>query len=356
MIESYLGLQQVFARHETFHPRFGWLRKAVLAANEDDGLFLAPDAPTRLGVGKNMVRSIRYWGRAFTVLRDVRQPGRRLPVVRPTNLGATLFEDDGWDPYLEDPATLWLLHWRLMRPPCHAPVWSLVFNKLSALEFDEDALCQFVVDIGAGHFPDLNASSVRKDVSCLLRMYAQRPKARETLEDALDCPFRELGLVRSTADGDGYRFGVGSASSLPDALIVHAALDYLAFSSSTGRTATVPRLAAAPGGPGQVFKLDESALRKALERYAAQPGARVRLSAPAGVVQLAFEGHPGQLARSILEDLFLDRSGSQRRLGGGAEDHELALLDEQLGEAADPLDRLRMANRRVKAAMTEQGS
>lgn len=61
------GLRPSFARHETFHPRYGWMRKAYLAA-EHPRTFLDPDATTKLGVGKNMVRAIRYWGLAYKVI------------------------------------------------------------------------------------------------------------------------------------------------------------------------------------------------------------------------------------------------------------------------------------------------
>ena len=45
----------IFARHETFHPRFGWLKKGFDRASIDSETFLREDAPVRLGVGKNMV-------------------------------------------------------------------------------------------------------------------------------------------------------------------------------------------------------------------------------------------------------------------------------------------------------------
>ena len=32
--------EQAFARHETFHPRFGWLRKAVAGAGDGTAQFL----------------------------------------------------------------------------------------------------------------------------------------------------------------------------------------------------------------------------------------------------------------------------------------------------------------------------
>lgn len=347
MIEPYLGLEPVFARHETFHPRFGWLRKGVAHARLDPDVFTADDAPTRLGVGKNMVRAIRYWGRAFDVLHDTGNPERpRVARTVPSNFGMTLFADDGWDPYVEDPVTLWLLHWRLLRPPCLAPVWSLAFNKFGAVEFSEDDLVTFVADIAVRRWDEVAESSLRKDVACLLRMYARRPKARESIEDDLDCPFRELGLIEPTEDPAVYRFVLGTRAGLPDDLVVHACLDFLAFSGSTGRTATVPRLATAAGSPGRVFKLTESALAAAVERYAARPDARITTSSPAGVLQLAFDGDPSEAALDILEAFYAERTGTDRRLGGGAEDDELAVLDEELSDTKDQLRRLDMVNRR----------
>src|SRR5690242_6500463 len=66
-----------FARHETFAPRFGWLRKSYVASVSDARAFSAPDVHVRLGVGKNMARAIRYWGHAFKLLEEGQLGGRR---------------------------------------------------------------------------------------------------------------------------------------------------------------------------------------------------------------------------------------------------------------------------------------
>ncbi len=356
MIEPYLHLEPVFARHETFHPRFGWLRKGVLAAAEDADVFAAEDAPTRLGVGKNMVRAIRYWGRAFDVLHDAENRDRpRLSRTAPSNLGVTLFAPDGWDPYLEDPATLWLLHWRLLRPACLAPVWSLAFNKFSAIEFSEEDLVSFVGEVSTRMWDAVADSSVRKDVACLLRMYARRPKARESIEDELDCPFRDLGLIEPTSDAGVYRFVLGPNTTLPDDIILHAAVDFLAFSGASGRTVTVPRLAAAAGGPGRTFKLTEAALADAISRFADRPDVPVRVSSPAGVLQLAVSGDPAAVALDVLETFYAERIGTDRRIGGGSEDNELKLLDDRLAALDDKLERLAATSRRQQLVAAGAG-
>ena len=122
----------MFARHETFHPRYGWFRKAYRFAAWDPYIFKSPDAPVLIGVGKNMARSIRFWGLAARLLvEDPKAPNARSPGLIPTRLGYALFGDGGWDPYLEDPGTLWLLHWLLLAPRSRLPVWWPRFQRVS---------------------------------------------------------------------------------------------------------------------------------------------------------------------------------------------------------------------------------
>lgn len=90
-----------FARHETFCPRYGWLKKGFDAVLDDSEIFDAPDAIERLGVGKNMVRSIRFGCMAFHLIEPDAESGqRRLSGrMRVTPFGKALLSDDGWDPF-----------------------------------------------------------------------------------------------------------------------------------------------------------------------------------------------------------------------------------------------------------------
>src|SRR5687767_1084082 len=123
-----------FAAHQTFHPRFGWIKKAYEAAAVDPDMFNKPDAPIRLGVGKNMVEAIRFWGTATHVIVREKNPNRpRMSVTYATNVGRALLDDKiGLDPYLEDPTSLWMLHWLAICSPTILPVWWSTFNDLTA--------------------------------------------------------------------------------------------------------------------------------------------------------------------------------------------------------------------------------
>ena len=104
-----------FGRHESFPLRFGWLAKGLLALRDDPAVFSRADATVRLGVGRNMVTSIRHWLQATGLIR----PLTRNSQFEETWLARIAFGADG-DPYLEDDATIWLLHWLLSTNPSGA--------------------------------------------------------------------------------------------------------------------------------------------------------------------------------------------------------------------------------------------
>jgi len=299
--------EPIFARHETFHPRYGWFRKAYAAVGRDPRMFTSGDAPIELGVGKNMVRAIRFWGTSAKLINvsPGSRRGRSTKMVQ-TDLGNRLFGEHGWDPYMEDPATLWLLHWLLLAPPCHLPVWWAAFNEFHAVEFDDDQLEQVIATqlqvVPKWRTP--HPSSIRKDVRALLRSYTPAARAaRRVVDDILDCPLRELGLIGRSEATDRYRFIIGPKPSLPPAVVIFSALDYVERTATGVRTVTVGHLAQESGGPGKVFKLTEGHLRQAIGSVAAE-SAEIELSAVAGGLQLSWSGTAGDTALAILDDYY----------------------------------------------------
>ena len=284
----------VFARHETFHPRFGWLKKGFDQASQDPQIFLGDMAPVKLGVGKNMVRAIRYWAQAFKLLQD----------DQPTEFGARLLSDAGWDPFLEDPASLWLLHWQLLKQPCSATTWQFAFNSLKAVEFTEqDLLMALEKHYQSEQGLRIASSSFQKDVRCLLKMYVEQPSKTGFTEDSIDCPFTELGLLHTAGDARIYAFRVGTKRNLPPEVVVAACLEFAAQERQGQGTIAVSRLLYEAGSPGMAFKLSESALCDAIERIA-QRNDHINLSDAAGLIQFSFTADPLILAGQILQDYY----------------------------------------------------
>lgn len=309
----------IFARHETFHPRYGWVKKAVDAATQDADVFNRDDAVVILGVGKNMVRSIRFWGLASKVIaaRSHRSSGTQ--AMEPSVFGAMMFSDGGWDPYCELPGTYWLLHWSLLKPPSLVPVWWLAFNEFTAVEFVPDELEQFIFERTKDWRP--HPSAVKKDVLAFIRMYAAGQSTRATFDDLIDCPFRDLGLLQPSFSTPGaFRFLIGSKPTLPPLVAAFVCLDFIARTDSGARLVSLDRLASEHGSPGRAFLLTETDLAS-LVSSAAEQAPEIELTSSAGVVQLSFDDEPGAVATELLFEHYRQlidkaRFHGARRLAG----------------------------------------
>lgn len=251
-----------FSGHETFPLRYGWLKKAYDATAEagDDpdskrAVFNAEDAIARFGVGKNMVSSMRHWASASDV---VEGEGDR---VRVTAFGKRIFgARGGYDPYMENQATMWLVHLNLCGRPTKTS-WYWFFNHFGAHSFRRDDLVQALLRLAASReWKRVSETTVRRDVECLLRTYAAPVSSSAgTPEDALESPLAELGLVRTVGRRDDYQAVRGPKPTLPDGVFA-CALHRFWETVGAAQTLSFEMVAHAPGSPGRAFLLDEAAL------------------------------------------------------------------------------------------------
>lgn len=299
-------ISPIFARHETFHPRFGWLKKGFDKADEDNSIFSKESASVVLGVGKNMVKAIRYWCIAFKIVDENRENGNY--IHSPTTFAKKLLNENGWDPFLENPSSLWLLHWNLLKPPIYVPAWYFVFNELNKIDFSADDLLFSLKEYRNRRFPSkqISDSSLKKDVNCLLRMYVERTGPKILKEDSLDCPFTDLGIINAYTDLTRFAFNFGNKPNLPPEIIVAACLEYSSSFQDDAKTISISRLLYDAGSPGQVFKLNESFLSNAIETVSMR-AKDIYLTDTAGMVQFAYDGDPLEISEMILDGYYRKR-------------------------------------------------
>ena len=255
-----------FSGHETFVFRHGWLKKAVDALRRNPMAFGSDDALVELGVGKNMVRSIRFWGLATNVIEEV--PKTRGAQLRPSAFGKFLFGEDGRDPYLEDPNSLWLLHWNLVNDEVRSTTWCWAFNLPHPNEFTKESIADVLShELLRRGIKGPSGHSLRRDIDCFVRTYAA-PKATRgaVMEDSLDCPLVELGLLLEDAASGTLQFRRGFQKSLACEVFVYALVDFWEKVAPDRESLAFPDIAYAFGSPGVAFKLDESSLAQRLER------------------------------------------------------------------------------------------
>ncbi len=281
------GYRPKLSGHETFPLRYGWLKKAFDAVSTggepagDKSVFKAEDAIARFGVGRNMVASMRHWAVSAGVIEE------KSGTPSPTELGKRLFaDDDGLDPYMEVPATTWLIHWRLCGNADNT-TWFWAFSHYPAPTFERDALVRGIVKLKEDRqWPRAAATTIGNDVKCFVRSYVRRPtSAKASYEDALESPLTELGLIRSAGRRDGFRFVRGQKPTLGAGVFALAVTEFW-DSQSTATTLPFEALAHEPGSPGRVFLLDEDALADRLLGMAEDTGGVYRWSETAGLKQL----------------------------------------------------------------------
>lgn len=252
-----------FGRHETFPFRYGWLTKGFREWCDNPGVFDSEDATVRLGVGKNMVSAIRYW---LVATRMVQNHGR---AIKPTPLGMKLLSDDGWDPYLEDQVTIWLIQWLLASNPYDATTFFWFFNRFHKTEFTAIEVLNGLHEFVRENVKVRVASTTLKhDVNLLLRMYEQRASSRQApLEDTLDSPLATLGLLRTTGINKQHSSAPDTRPTLPVAALGFAVAEI--FAEMNQPSLPVENLLHGEGqwaAPGTVFRLTGEGLISKLEQ------------------------------------------------------------------------------------------
>ena len=269
-----------FAGHETFPFRYGWLTKAARGAQRHAMFFTQPSALVTLGVGKNMVQSIRHWGVATGMLAEM---GRGEVAVTP--LGDRLL--NRWDPYLEDVGSLWLLHWLLVNAPEHAAAWHFAFFRWNRQEFSRGELGDALMELAERQQARSKRPTIDRDIDCLIRTYLPSKSGKKGIaEESFDCPLAELGLLRPPQDGERYAFVVGPKRTLPVAIFGYALLQFLARTRNARQTVALHDALYGVGSPGQAFKLSENALIEGIEAVQPLTAGAIELDDTAGLKQI----------------------------------------------------------------------
>lgn len=277
-----------FSGHETFPLRYGWLKKAYDAISERAGdpdskaAFTRDDSIARFGVGKNMVSSMRHWATCCGIIAD----GAGANELVTTDLGDQLFSKGGLDPYMEHPASLWLVHWHLAGKP-EKTTWYWSFNNFPGLTFERDRLVKAIEKVAVDRgWPRVSATTIKRDVECFLRTYvAKSASANASPEDTLESPLAELGLIKAVGKRDGFRFVRGPKSTLGKGVFLYALIDFWSY-YTTAKTLSFEAIAHEPGSPGRVFLLDENDIADRLIDLEEFTGGAFRWSETAGLKQV----------------------------------------------------------------------
>jgi hypothetical protein len=276
-----------FSGHETFPFRYGWLKKGVDAVSkaENGSFFSRDDAMIELGVGKNMVQSIRHWCIVTDVIELNETGGSH---CGPTEFGEKIFLHPGYDPYLEDPATLWLLHWQIASNKQRATTWYWLFNLWHSVEFTKAQLVDEITAwIEHEELKPITINTLRRDIDTCLRTYVSSRRTNATSsEDSFSCPLTELNLIAEMEDGRSFQISRGEQRSLPNEVFMYALTQFWEANFPELNSLALERIAYDSGGPGRIFKLDTESIARRLEVITAEADSPYFFEEKSGLKQL----------------------------------------------------------------------
>jgi len=250
IIENTEIIKYTFSGHDSFQCRQLWLKKGYDYVQEGKN-FNDEDAVVQLGVGKNMVSSIRFWLKAFNIIdnKDI-----------PTEFGKILFDNkNGYDPFLEDEASLWLLHYQLVKNG-FASIYSIIFNEFrkEKLFFNKETFVNYVKRIGESN-PDLNLNenTISKDFIVFANLYKSDSVSKD-VEDSFSGILSEIELLKTTGKGKSDQFFIENSErdNLPEAIVLYSILD----NQNYGNSISLNSLEFDMNSPGSIFALNRSGL------------------------------------------------------------------------------------------------
>lgn len=270
-----------FSGHESFPCKTFWLKKGY-DYDTSKGDFNDPLAVVKLGVGKNMVGSIRFWYKAFGLNKESKTRW----------IADFLFGEQGRDLYLEDAGTLWLLHYLLVSTG-EATLYQWFFTDFQRKkkQFKKTDVVSYVKArmLDAGKLSQFNENTVGKDVVVLLQNYCT-PRNAKNNEDYSSL-LLDLNLL-SVIGKDEFAFNEEGRAQLPSDIFFFTVLMEKGTDASVTFEDTLRRI-------GLIYCMTELDIINCLKEIAEKYSDVVVFSDIAGVRQLFFtnELEPAEILR-----------------------------------------------------------
>lgn len=247
-----------FSGHETFHCRTFWLKKGYdFVQGNQKKLRNEENAIVELGVGKNMVTSIRYWLKAFNILNNDE-------IVNENSISTLILSE--YDEFLEDPASLWLLHHELVTTG-KASIYNLFFNQFrkERAEFTKEQLLRFLkrVCLEQGYDYETMKNTITTDVNIFIRTYNRPINVNKNIEDEFSSILIDLNLLKviRTQDDDksivNYSIESAERSEIPWQVILYSIVSF-----TQEKLISFNDLMAQPNSPALIFAMTANGLLK----------------------------------------------------------------------------------------------
>lgn len=245
--------------HRSFYLRDGWINKGL---NNVDA-FNIDHSVDELGVGSTMVNAIRYYLITTDLVKKERK-GRRVFIRLTENFGKKIKK---YDKYLENPNTVWLLHYKFVSNAEMSTTFSIFFNEFEYDDFTKEEIIKFVENYIEKEIPGekFSSKSIKSDVNCLINNYnITYNRKNKTPEDNLISPFVDLGLIKkiNRESETYYKKNKPNINKLSELVIMYVILDMI----GNKKYISIEKLYSGVNSPKKVFNLDRFMLNQYIDK------------------------------------------------------------------------------------------
>lgn len=237
-------------RHESFSIREGWLAKGIKAVNLNPKIFSSDNATSELGIGSNMVKSLKYWMLATGIVEDQNRE------IKLTNFGELISK---YDPYLEELFSWWLIHINIIFNQEEAYIFSYFFNKYNLKTFSKRKLYDQISSHLSLNEIDFSEKILQDEINMIIKTYS--------IDDTIDspennfvCPFSDLNLIKKI-DREQYEKNKPNYKSL-SYLVVFYLIEKLMDDRDY---INIDDLLKLDNGPAKILNLDKNLINEYLD-------------------------------------------------------------------------------------------
>lgn len=159
----------VINKHGSFYLRRGWGTKIIQAVEADDMIFSPSNelkAVDEIGLGRVMIKALRYWSDVTGLTREVKAQGGIREVALP------LFElIENGDRYFQKQGSLLLLHRNIAINEDNATAWYWAFNELNKQSFSREEFIEGLHYYLAVNGMSVKETAVEKEYNCFKNTY-----------------------------------------------------------------------------------------------------------------------------------------------------------------------------------------
>ncbi len=209
-----------YGQHQSFYLRDRWLNKAIRHIQDDERFFYDKEAFEKIGLGKNMVQSLRYWVVATQVVEEQFNLERK-KIYRITDFGQLIYK---YDKFLQFPDSAAIIHYHLTYKKEPSTAWYWFFNKLNeTIITKDDLLNSFIQWVKANEEKEISERSLKRDIDCLIRLYIAGNN-NEDPEEVIQSPIFRLGLLNESK-GTVYKLS-GNPAKIGNTALMYVLLNY----------------------------------------------------------------------------------------------------------------------------------